>query len=113
LELFSPNSINGSRDVRLLGVYLVSAQVADGASELSAPPTAPPRPVAPQSPESLKIAKDLVSLPARFTGKRPFARFVRAIGFDKLWLRMHERRFRRAYTSIGLIVDYLQREKRA
>lgn len=116
LDLFSPSMISGSGDTRLLGVYLVAAQVADEIAKLSAlNPAPPPAAIRPQqaSAESLAMAKDLVSLPSRFTGKRPLARFGRAIGFDKLWLRLHARRFRRAYASIGLIVDYLQREKRS
>lgn len=111
-ELFSPNMVGGSTDRRMLGIYLVSVQVADDPSELSPPPSAPPRPVQPQSAQALKLAKDLVTLPSRFTGNRPLARFARAVGFDRVWLRMHAREFRRAYTSIGLIADYLQREKR-
>jgi glycosyltransferase involved in cell wall biosynthesis len=116
LEPLSPNMVTGSADTRLLGVYLVAAQVADDVSALSsppAPPAAPGRSPGARTPgQALKSAKDLVKLPARFTGNRPLARFARAVGFDRLWLRMHARQFRRTYASIGLIVDYLQHENR-
>ena len=110
VELYSPKMIGPSNDVRLLGIYIVSAQVADNLADLSAPPTAPAGRA--QSGDALNAARDLVVLPAQFTGKKPFARFARLIGFDKLWLRMHQRQFRRAYKSIGLIIDHLQAQKR-
>jgi glycosyltransferase involved in cell wall biosynthesis len=114
-ELLSPRMVNGSADSRLLGIYLISAQFADDLSTVVAPPAPPPRPPsgkAPSPPEPrLQKAKELVALPPRFTGRRPLARFARAIGFDRLWLRMHARQFRRTYASIGLIVEHLQREK--
>jgi glycosyltransferase involved in cell wall biosynthesis len=117
LEMFSPSTVSGSADVRMLGVFLVSAQIADDVSELSSPPTPsalPQQLVNGQvSAEALQAAKDLTALPKQFTGKRPLARFARAVAFDKFWLRMHARQFRRAYASINLIVDYLQSEKRA
>jgi hypothetical protein len=116
VEPLSPNMATGSADTRLLGVYLVAAQVADDISELSSPPV-PAKPAAgavtrTAQAQSLNSVKELVNLPPRFTGKRPLARIARAIGFDRLWLWMHARQFRRAYASIGLIVDYLQHEKR-
>jgi glycosyltransferase involved in cell wall biosynthesis len=117
VDLFSPSMTSGSADVRMLGIHLVSAEVADGTSDLTLPPSPPPAPrqnaAAPTTAQELKAARDLIVLPDRFTGKRPLLRFARSVGFDRLWLRMHKRRFRRAYESIGHIIDYLQREKRA
>jgi hypothetical protein len=117
IDLFSPCMTSGSADVRMLGIHLVSAEVADGTSDLTLPPSPPPAPrqnaAAPTTAQELKAARDLIVLPDRFTGKRPLLRFARSVGFDRLWLRMHKRRFRRAYESIGHIIDYLQREKRA
>lgn len=122
LELLSPSMINGGPDRRLLGVLLIAAQVADDAAKfapfrslVTGPLTerAPPEPPNTPAPDLiLKEAMELITLPPRFTGKRRLARFARVVGFDKLWLRMHARQFRRTYASIGLIVDYLQRQKR-
>jgi hypothetical protein len=118
LELFSPSMISGSADARMLGIYVIAAQVADEPSSLSAEPVTPPSVRPPPSPspkpptELLKAAGEMVTLPSRFTGRRPLARLARATGFDRLWLRIHARRFRRAYGGIALIIDYLQREKR-
>ena len=113
LELLSPSMTNASADTRMLGVYLIAAQVADSTSGLVSPLSDPPNPSPTAGPvESLAAARELVTLPARFTGKGPLARFARATGFDKLWLRIHGRRFRRAYSSIGIIVSHLERERR-
>jgi glycosyltransferase involved in cell wall biosynthesis len=122
LELLSPSMINGGPDRRLLGVQLIAAQVADNISDFT--PFASATLVAPagaqsvaahagQPHELLKQASDLVTLPPRFTGKRPMARLARAVGFDRIWLRLHARKFRRTYASIGLIIEYLRQEKRA
>jgi hypothetical protein len=122
LEMLSPSMINGGPDRRLLGVQLIAAQVADNISDFT--PFASATLVTPagaqsvaahagQPHELLKQASDLVTLPPRFTGKRPMARFARAVGFDRIWLRLHARKFRRTYASIGLIIEHLRQEKRA
>lgn len=118
LQLISPSMINGSADRRELGIYLIAAQVGDDLSALPHPPSGPPpgtqttRQTPPASVAALDKARQLVVLPRRFTGKRPLARLARALRFDKLWLRMHARQFRRAYSSLNLIIDHLQAQKR-
>lgn len=126
VELLSPQMANGSPDERFLGLQLVSAQFADEPFSEAAPQTLLSPATAGTSASfstqtlvddlaavnDLALAKELVALPSRFTGKRFFARVARFIGFDKLWLRWHARKFRRTYSSINLIIDYLSAEKR-
>ena len=86
-ELYSPRTISGGNDARLLGVQLIWAQFADDPLTLGEPqgPT-PGKQGTLSGDQALKRARDLVVLPPRFTGKRPFARAARIMGFDKLWL---------------------------
>ena len=120
-EKFSPSSISMSADKRELGIFVTRATFGDDLSALPslAGVTVATQPAVVNGTSSLTIAdirlqraRELITLPPRFVGKRPLSRLAKTLGIDRMLLRRHARRFRRTYSSLDLIIDYLKDERR-
>ena len=121
--LLSPSQIHDSPDTRLLGIYLSRAAFADDPESLpfiDCPPPPPPEPVAvePLAPAvaqpdpRLQLAREQFTFPSRFVGRRPILRVARWLGLDRIWLRYHQRKYRRIYRSLDFMIEYLESERR-
>lgn len=118
--LVSPSQILDSPDTRLLGIYLNRAAFAEDPESLPfldcPPPPLPPEPavaepsvaVVAEPDPRLKLARDQFTFPPRFVGRRPILRVARWLGLDWIWLRYHQRKYRRIYRSLDFMIGYLE-----
>lgn len=120
-EILTPNQISNSADKRQLGLFIMRATFGDalpslpslvGATIATQPEVANGMPASAISDTRLQRARELITLPPRFAGKRPLSRLAKALGIDRMLMRQHARRFRRTYSSLDLIIDYLKDERR-
>lgn len=120
-ELLTPNQILGSADIRQLGIFVSRVAFAEELSDFPSFVSAEgvkkqsvvnkaPAPV--EIDPRLQRAKELITMPPRFTGKRPLIRIARALGIDRILLRRQAWHFRRAHGSLEIIIEYLKDKQR-